>query len=58
MNICNNRQNVTFKNFFDYLFDDNKLYLIELFILYNNINNFKHNIVIKINTIIQNFLYI
>ena len=58
MNICNNRQNVAFKKKLNYLFDNEKLYLIELFVLYNNTNNFKHNIVIKINTMIQNFLYI
>ena len=34
------------------------MYLIELFVLYNNTNNFKINIVIKINIMIQNFLYI
>ena len=58
MNIYNDRQNVTFEKIFDYLFHDNKLYLIELFVLNNNTNNFKYNIVIKINAIIQNLLYI
>ena len=54
----NNQQNKTFEIFFNYLFDDNELYLIESFILYKITINFKHNIVIKINVIIYNFIYI